>query len=435
MSPGESTGPPVSDAGSNDTIPIPASDTSLTDAPTSIEPSATEHITLTMEGWNLAAAGQYSESIFPLFTATHPDVDLAYLASEASAYDELLTNRLEGGTAGDLITCRSFDRSLKLYEAGHLVDVTDLESEVLPDESYRAWSTDDGSERFCVPVSSVMQGILYNDDIMTELGLEIPTTQAEFVDTLQAVQDDGRYFPLAIGVADEWRIGNLGINILGPSYWGADEGRQKLTTGQARFTDQGFVDLFSALGEWGRYLPEASDFVDSAGARDLFMQGQALFYPAGSWEFGGMLDADIPIKALRPIRRDAQSPCVVVDHPDVGIGVNPASPNVDAALEFVEWVGTSEFGDTRALVQPGQFSMQVPAVATKDELSQEFQTWRQECDTSLRLTSQVLGRGPDNIERFMWDLVSDVVAGRTTAEQAAQQLDDELYSWYVPAGQ
>ena len=92
-----------------------------------------------------------------------------------------MNTKLEGGTAGDLITCRPFDRSLALFDAGHLAGLNDLVG--IDNFGYvakSAWITDDGSTVFCVPMASVIYGFIYNHAIFDELGLQEPATEAEF---------------------------------------------------------------------------------------------------------------------------------------------------------------------------------------------------------------------------------------------------------------
>ena len=81
-----------------------------------------------------------------------------------------MNTRLEGGTAGDLITCRPFDASLALFEAGHLASLNDLEGmDNFGSVAKSAWITDDGSDVFCVPMASVIHGFIYNQDIFDDI--------------------------------------------------------------------------------------------------------------------------------------------------------------------------------------------------------------------------------------------------------------------------
>ena len=101
----------------------------------------------------------------------------------------MLNTKLQGGTAGDLITCRPFDASLELFQQGHLASLNDLSGmENFSDVAKSAWITDDGSDVFCVPMASVIHGFIYNADAFEALGLEEPTTEAEFYAVLDAIK-------------------------------------------------------------------------------------------------------------------------------------------------------------------------------------------------------------------------------------------------------
>ena len=64
-----------------------------------------------------------------------------------------------------------------------------------PDFAVAAWSTDDGSATFCMPIASVIHGFMYNKDIFKELGLEVPKTEAEFFAVLDKIKENGSYIP------------------------------------------------------------------------------------------------------------------------------------------------------------------------------------------------------------------------------------------------
>src|SRR5204862_5093907 len=140
----------------------------------------------------------------------HPDITVDFTAYAPKEYDAALNARLEGGTAGDIITCRPFDRSLKLYEKGLLTSLNDLPSMAgFSDVAKSAWSTDDGKTTFCVPMASVIHGFIYNKDIFKELGLSEPTTEEEFFAVLDKIKADGKYVPLVMGTNDTWEAGTM----------------------------------------------------------------------------------------------------------------------------------------------------------------------------------------------------------------------------------
>src|SRR5207245_1199655 len=70
---------------------------------------------LTIESWRNDDADIWNNQIIPAFEKQHPDIKVTFNATAPTEYNAALNSRLEGGTAGDLITCRPFDASLDLF--------------------------------------------------------------------------------------------------------------------------------------------------------------------------------------------------------------------------------------------------------------------------------------------------------------------------------
>ena len=136
---------------------------------------------LSIESWRTDDQAIWDEKILPAFKAANPDINVSFSPSKPTEYDAGLNAKLEGGTAGDLITCRPFDRALKLYEQGHLADIKGMNGlDNFSDVAKAAWSTDNGDATFCVPMAAVIHGFMYNKDAFSELGLEVPATEEDF---------------------------------------------------------------------------------------------------------------------------------------------------------------------------------------------------------------------------------------------------------------
>ncbi|MDH5531598.1 MAG: ABC transporter substrate-binding protein, partial [Paracoccaceae bacterium] len=113
--------------------------------------------TLTIESWRNDDLTLWQDKIIPAFEADHPGIKVNFTPSAPAEYNAVLNSKLDAGSAGDLITCRPFDASLALYEAGHLVDLSDLDAmDSFSNVAKSAWQTDDGSATFCVPMASVI---------------------------------------------------------------------------------------------------------------------------------------------------------------------------------------------------------------------------------------------------------------------------------------
>ena len=247
-----------------------------------------QDVTLTIESWRNDDISIWRNQIIPAFEAEHPGIALDFQPTAPAQYNSALNSKLDAGTAGDIVTCRAFDASLALFQKGQLADLTDLDGMAnYSDVAKSAWSTDDGSQQFCVPMASVIHGFIYNADAFDELGLEEPETVDEFFAVLDAIAEDGSYIPMAMGVNDQWEAATMGYANIGPNYWMGEQGRNALIAGDAKLTDAEFVAPFAQLARWSDYLGrgfEAQSYPDS---QNLFTLGRAAIYPAGSWEIAG----------------------------------------------------------------------------------------------------------------------------------------------------
>jgi raffinose/stachyose/melibiose transport system substrate-binding protein len=296
-----------------------------------------------------------------------------------------------------------------------------------------AWITDDGSDVFCVPMASVIHGFIYNQDIFAELGLEEPATVEEFFALLDAVQADGQYAPLAMGTNDTWEAATMGFQNIGPNYWAGEDGRNGLIAGTEKLTDPQYVATFEQLARWADYMPsgfEAQTYPDS---QNQFTLGQAAIYPAGSWEIQGFRDqSDFELGAFTPPVPEGSDTCYISDHTDIAIGLNPASENQEAARTFLSFVASAEFAELYSNALPGFFTMADVDITLEDPLAQEFLDWRQECESTIRNSYQILSRGEPNLEDELWLVSAQVVNGGLTPEEGAQQLQEGLEAWYEP---
>ncbi len=396
--------------------------------------ASAQDVTLTIESWRNDDLTLWQDVIIPAFEAENPGITVQFTPSAPAEYNAVLNSKLDAGSAGDLITCRPFDASLALYEAGHLTDLSDLDamSNFSP-VAQSAWQTDDGSATFCMPMASVIHGFIYNAEAFAELGLEEPTTVDEFFAVLDAIEEDGNYIPMAMGTADQWEAATMGYNNIGPNYWRGEEGRLALIAGEQRLTDPEWVGPLEQLARWGDYLGrgfEAQTYPDS---QNLFTLGRAAIYPAGSWEITGFnAQADFAMGAFAPPVPNAGDECYISDHTDIAIGLNAASPNAEAARTFLNWVGSPEFASIYANALPGFFPLSDAEVTLEDPLAQEMISWRGDCNSSIRSTYQILSRGTPNLENETWNASTQVIRGAETPADAAARLQEGLASWYEP---
>ena len=65
-------------------------------------------------------------------------------------------------------------------------------------------------------------------------------------------------------------------------------------------------------------------------------------------------------------------------------------------------------------------------------LAQEFVGWRDECESTIRSTYQILSRGTPNLENETWGASVAAIKGTETPEAIGARLQAGLASWYAP---
>jgi raffinose/stachyose/melibiose transport system substrate-binding protein len=390
---------------------------------------------LKIESWRNDDADIWKTKIIPAFNKKYPDIKIEFTSTPPKEYNATLNARLQGGTAGDLITCRPFDASLELFNKGQLISVNDVKGlGAFSDVAKSAWTTDDGKTTFCVPMASVIHGFMYNKDVFKKLGLSEPKTEDEFFAALDKIKADGSVTPLDMGTNDQWEAATMGFQNIGPNYWNGEEGRKALIAGTQKFTDPQYVAVFKTLARWAPYMGagyKAQPYPDS---QNLFSLGKAAIYPAGSWDIATFrAQANFDIGAFKPPLPKGQSTCYISDHTDIGMGINAASKNKDEAKTFLAWTTTDEFAQIFANEIPGFYPLSNAKVTLKDDLAQTFVSWRSECKSTIRNSYQILSRGTPNLENDLWNLSAQVINGTITPEDAAKKAQDGLDKWYKPA--
>ena len=393
-----------------------------------------EDVSLTIESWRNDDLAIWQQKIIPAFEAANPGIKVIFAPSAPAEYNAVLNSKLDAGSAGDMITCRPFDASLELYTKGHLADLTALGAMAnFSPVAKSAWQTDDAAATFCVPMASVIHGFIYNKDAFDALGIAVPTTNDEFFAALDTIKADGTYIPLAMGTNDQWEAATMGYNNIGPNYWKGEEGRLALIKGEQKLTDPQWVAPYAALAKWKEYLGDGFEAQTYPDSQNLFTLGRAAVYPAGSWEISGFnTQAGFKMGAFAPPVQTAGDTCYISDHTDIALGMNAKSAHPEETKKFLEWVGSAEFATLYANALPGFFSLNSAPVAMEDPLAQEFVSWRDKCQSSIRSTYQILSRGTPNLETETWNASVNAIKGTETPEAAGARLQTGLASWYAP---
>jgi raffinose/stachyose/melibiose transport system substrate-binding protein len=404
-----------------------------TEAPAATTAPAAEKVTITIDSWRNDDLSIWQDQIIPAFEAKNPNIHVVFAPSAPAEYNGVLNTKLEGGTAGDLITCRPFDASLSLFQKGYLASLNDLPGmENFGDVAKSAWITDDGKDVFCVPMASVIHGFFYNKDIFDKYSLKEPTTRDEFFAVLKTLKDNGET-PLVMGTADQWESATMGFQNIGPVYWKGEEGRKALIAGTGKYTDPAYIQTWTDLKDWAPYLPDGYQAVKYPDAQSLFTLGKGVIYPTGSWEISQFeKDSSFKLGIFPPYVEKAGDACYISDHTDIAMGMNAATKHPAETKAFLQWMTSQEFAELYSNALPGFFTLSNYKITLKDPLANEFLSWRQTCKSTIRDSYQILSRGEPNLENELWRVSAAVMNGTITPEQAGKEIQDGLDKWYKP---
>ncbi len=398
-------------------------------------PAFAQQVTLTIESWRNDDLSIWTDKIIPVFEKQNPDIHVVFSPTAPAEYNGVLNTKLQGGTAGDLITARPFDASLQLYQQGNLADLTDLPGmKNFSSVAKSAWITDDGKHVFAVPMASVIHGFFYNKDIFDELKLKPPVTKAEFMAVLKAIKKDGKYVPLAMGTSDMWEAATMGFQNIGPNNWKGEVGRTALLKGKEKFTDAPYIKTWRELASWAPYLPDGYQAVKYPDSQQLFTLGKAAIYPTGSWEISQFeKDATFKLGIFKPPVDSRGETVYISDHTDIALGMNAKTQHPDEARKFLQWMTTPEFAALYSNALPGFFTLSNAKITLDDPLANEFLSWRATCKSTIRNSYQILSRGTPNLENELWRVSAAVMNLTMTPAQAGKEIQAGLDKWYKPS--
>ena len=109
------------------------------------------------------------------------------------------------------------------------------------------------------------------------------------------------------------------------------------------------------LARWKPYLGDGFEAQTYPDSQNLFTLGRAAIYPTGSWEISPFgKDAAFEMGAFKPPVKNAGDKCYITDHVDIGMGINAASKNKEAA-KTVRRSGSAraEFAELYSNALPG----------------------------------------------------------------------------------
>ena len=210
-----------------------------------------------------------------------------------------------------------------------------------------------------IPITSFYELVYYQKDKFEELGLSIPQTWDEFVNTAIKIKKESKYIPIILAAKDVWP--DYPYNEFMPlleakdgNYWNV------MATIDEPFTsDKPFYKSYEKI----KKLYDAKVFGDDPlgisfdHCRQLFAADKGVMVALGQWyqptyETDGGDINDLGVFFL-PVRDNKSDPFVVTTMADMFIAISANSKNLKEAKAFVEWFFKDYYSDFIAWLKQG----------------------------------------------------------------------------------
>lgn len=384
---------------------------------------------LTFWSWRQEDRAQY-EKFIDTFEAANPGITVKFETFEAANYNTILATALAGGTGPDLMMVRAYGGMESIASAGYLEP---LSTETIPalagfaPSALAAETMRSDQQLYAVPFASQTQLVIYNKKIFAEHGIEVPQTWDELIAAAKKLKDAG-VFAFGNGTATAWQnetiVFDLVSSIMGKGFY------EDLLAGKADFTDARFVDALAKLKDISAYFPDGFIGLDYPSAQQLFSSGMAGMFAGGSYELATFAtqnpDLELGVFAAPGVKADDEK--LVGIYYDGGYAANAKGANKEAALKFLNFVSSKEFGQEFANTLNNVST--IPGVTFDNPLLAEVNQLNGSSIPYMMLVHFRFGEPSGSV--LLQGEVQKIMAGQTTPEAAGKAITEGLAAWYEP---
>ncbi|MGV9768531.1 ABC transporter substrate-binding protein [Microbacterium sp. NPDC003461] len=341
------------------------------------EPAAEGQVTIDFfHRWPNEPKNSYFADLVERFEEENPDIKVNVESVLNDAYKDKVKVVAGSANAPDVMFSWSGSFLAELAKGDALMDLGPwlADNPEVADSFYESqlqpFTVDD--VQYGLPIGMHSKLFFYNADVFDELGLEAPTTWDEFIDVLDALQDEG-LTPIEYGAQDQWTIahyvGTLNQRMLDPEVFLAD---QDPTTGE--FTDDGYVEALERFQELSTYMNEDMTAVTHEVARNAWIAGDAPIMYMQSSEVGYFGDAQFEYATFNmpSVAGGKGDPEQLTGAPE-GFVISKTTEHPEEAQRFVEFM-LSESNGVKYSEDTGELSAVQGAVEKADvpEISKEL---------------------------------------------------------------
>ena len=377
--------------------------------------------------WSLGYGGDYNDALVEQFNEAHDDVQIVYedvLTGTFTENNQKVRIALENEAGPDVLGGVDVGANLQaLVSTGQVRDLTEyyrasgLIERIPP--NLLAQVTIEG-RIYAIPQNMESVGVFYNKDVFAELELEVPTTQEEYIDVLEAVKDAG-YFGYTMGLAGGWPSALMASMFMyssaGSEYIDVLGGTQPWTECDNCLDG---LNAFYGMVANGYANPDPLG-IDYNQSLDLFYQQINVMVLNGPWFIDDAMAAE-PEFEIGFFYLPAVNPNTDIKTLG-GIGgsiIVAEYADVDAAFKVVEWLTSEELAVQAlrdAFVLPA-FSIEVP----EDILPLSYQIASETAANIDKIGFWPVTYLPPKVFGDMNQIVQGMIGGMLTPEELLSEM-------------
>lgn len=377
--------------------------------------------TLELMFYSPELSDQYNDMVAAYKAETGVTLDITVLQTD---YRSVLTSRVNSGDIPDVFMSSAYADNSTYKD--YVYDLTD-EPFIEMIEPSALQGVTVGGRILGYPFLVQSHSFIYNKKVFADLGITaLPRTLAELESTAAKIQTAGIQ-PFATGFREFWVLPQTAWQALAPaaakSYGGYENFVSMLNDGTLKFRDipemKNVFDLLDLIKKYGGPKPNESDFNDQTAS---IATGKVAIIHQGNWAEDTIrkTNPDVELGFLvGPTGGDPSTAGIMFDSNQT-IRIAKNSENLQAALEWLNWLTTSEYGKNWIPAKIKQMSPIAGAVAPESQIAQE--------------TVRLLGEGvpgypwfyqmfPTGTEQELGAILQGYCAGLTNREQTLDALD------------
>lgn len=385
-------------------------------------------VKLTFWSWRVEDKWAY-DRIIRVFEQRNPGIQVEFVPFRATEYNTILSTGLTGGKAGDIIHLRAYGGLETFTAPGFIAPIS---FETVPELKNFSLQILEGArgrkdgKLYGVPFASQTLVIYYNKKIFAQYKLSPPKTWEEFLTVLKTLKDNN-VLPLANGGKEGWTL-EVMSGVVAPNFYGGTNFYQAVTKGHTSFKDSSYTGALARMLELRPYMHQNFMGVDYATMQQLFISEQAAMFIGGSWEIGFFRaqnkNLDFDVFAAPPLKA-GETPWVST-YADGNYGINAKTAYPEAALKFIRFTATREFGQmfTDLLAQASA----VPGVVIKDPVLKRVQDMNRKGTPYIMLVG-FRWQAPTG-STLLQNGLQAMMAGDKTPEQVGDEVTRGLSAWF-----